>query len=577
LFDILINIYNVGVTVQNLSLGNLRFKKNMVSFNIFLIILVTVVFILLSAFQKQITKIVTSKNAIYIENDKLSNEIRDFNYYFKDYGDGLKDTFTVKILKSDIDKIGESSLTLFTPLIQSEAFEIYINDVKIAIEGDTKDLNSSIWTKSHCYNINADIFNQEENILKVVQYSRYMGGGICIPFIIDGYQASAKLRNIYMLDAHQSILGVAVALIIFLILLIILLPKHRKLYILMIITLVFLGFGYIEYYKICKLQLEYLLFKKIILTISMMSIISGTILFKMVFYVKNKNKKLILAYCIVLLLCAIFPQDMITYKKVYSIQSIAIIPIFIYWGYLSLKNCKKSYEGKIFLTFTISLTIYIIAFNISELTQYTHLTSCVIVVLPLFIILIATIILSDIYHVNINEALTSIQYKKAYEKSIIDQNTGLYNASYMKQIINVNVEPFIMVILDIDDFKGINDRYGHVAGDEALKNVANTVKSMLRDDDYMGRYGGDEFIIILNTDDTLIASKILERIRKTIENKEFCFDNVYFKFTISIGYCLSKGNVSFDKILHKADKALYRAKNNGKNKLYCYDNKSDAI
>lgn len=563
--------------MQNLSLGNIRFKRNMIRLNICLIIFITVAFMLFSIFQIPILKALCSDNAIFITNDKIHNDTRDFSYYVKDYDDDIKDVFTTVVKKIDIDNIDESDIVLFTPLMQSEAFEIYVNDEKMAIEGDTIDLNSCIWTKSFNYTIDSKIFNKQFNTITIVQYSRYMSGGLSIPFIIDGYHSSACLRNISMFSFHQAIMGVGVALVFFLLLLIILLPKYRKLYLIMIITLVFLVIGYIELYKINSLPFDYLIFKKIMITANLLSVVVVTLLFRYMFCIKKYSNRLTIIYSFIAILCAIFPQDMITYKKIYSIQSLAIIPMFFYWGYLALKNYKKRDEGKVVLALTIAFSIYIICYNISEITKLAYIPSSTVLVLPLFIVLIITLVLSDIYDLNINEALTSIQYKNAYKKSIIDQNTGLYNASYMKQIINVSVHPFTMVIFDIDDFKGINDKYGHVAGDKALKNVACIVKSMLRDDDYMGRYGGDEFILMLNTDDPAIVDKILERIRTTIEEKEFCFNNVCFSFTVSIGYCISQGNESFDKILHKADKALYKAKNNGKNKLCHYDNSRDIV
>ncbi len=168
----------------------------------------------------------------------------------------------------------------------------------------------------------------------------------------------------------------------------------------------------------------------------------------------------------------------------------------------------------------------------------------------------------------INDITPQIIYEKKLEKiANTDQLTGIYNRRYVLSFLEKLIEyskrynePFSILIFDIDNFKKINDTYGHLKGDEVLKESAKIVNNALRKADIFGRWGGEEFLIILpKTDNPL---KIAEKIRKKIENTDF---GIPQKITISIGGTVFKGKGSLEEILQKADEALYEAKRKGKN------------
>jgi diguanylate cyclase (GGDEF)-like protein len=164
------------------------------------------------------------------------------------------------------------------------------------------------------------------------------------------------------------------------------------------------------------------------------------------------------------------------------------------------------------------------------------------------------------------------QYKEATEtikeSAMIDELTSLYNRKKLDEIRDGLVDKNICVIIfDIDDFKKINDKYGHLKGDEVLEILANVVKTNLRESDIVVRWGGEEFLILIeNLTDKHIAISLAEKLRKRIEQ-------IYIEevghFSCSFGvHC---GFIhSFDEILEifdKADEALYRAKREGKNRV----------
>ena len=164
--------------------------------------------------------------------------------------------------------------------------------------------------------------------------------------------------------------------------------------------------------------------------------------------------------------------------------------------------------------------------------------------------------------------------KLIYEKSIRDALTNLYNRLYLIEHLSKIFyrakrynEKLSIAITDIDDFKLVNDTYGHLAGDYVLRTIAKMIKTNLRESDIVARYGGEEFIIIFQNTDIEAAYFVMEKIRKMIETKSFEYEGKNFDVTISIGIsdiATSNANSS-EELLKYADEALYFAKSTGKN------------
>jgi diguanylate cyclase (GGDEF)-like protein len=122
--------------------------------------------------------------------------------------------------------------------------------------------------------------------------------------------------------------------------------------------------------------------------------------------------------------------------------------------------------------------------------------------------------------------------------------------------------------MDLDQFKNINDSYGHAVGDEVLKAFTANCQELLRENDVLGRVGGEEFSIILPETEQEGALIAAERFRQTSADLKVCADDQTVRFTVSIGVTsLRKNDGGIDAILKRADEALYLAKNGGRNKV----------
>ncbi len=162
--------------------------------------------------------------------------------------------------------------------------------------------------------------------------------------------------------------------------------------------------------------------------------------------------------------------------------------------------------------------------------------------------------------------------KKLNEIARIDPLTKLSNRrdiiekiEHEKKRFERNKKPFVLVMCDIDDFKSVNDRYGHDCGDYVLVLVSATMKKMIRKQDTVGRWGGEEFLFLLPETDLDGGKLISEKVRKRIENMKFDFNNVIIPVTLTFGVSVFNELINIDLCIKKADQALYVGKESGKN------------
>lgn len=159
-----------------------------------------------------------------------------------------------------------------------------------------------------------------------------------------------------------------------------------------------------------------------------------------------------------------------------------------------------------------------------------------------------------------------------------DELTQLPNRRDMLRTINNEVErsartqkPFCFIFIDIDHFKNVNDTYGHACGDEVLKLVSATIRSLLRRYDILARYGGEEFLALLPETELDGAAVVAERFRDQIEKKTVKFGDTTLKVTITLGVSIYDSRLGADRSIQLADKALYEGKESGRNKVVVWD------
>lgn len=191
-------------------------------------------------------------------------------------------------------------------------------------------------------------------------------------------------------------------------------------------------------------------------------------------------------------------------------------------------------------------------------TQKKFLIALVIAVVFLMIIIVLAIV---------DMRFKSNSRKKLYLSSITDGLTQLSNRSHIIEVFESRLNKQIFVaMLDVDYFKTVNDTYGHIIGDEVLIGVANEIKKSIREQDFVGRYGGEEFLIIFDSVSYDVAKVIVERLRENISSIQWKYEGL--QTTVSLGLLGCSGKVlDGDAILKHVDALMYEAKRTGRNKV----------
>jgi len=167
-------------------------------------------------------------------------------------------------------------------------------------------------------------------------------------------------------------------------------------------------------------------------------------------------------------------------------------------------------------------------------------------------------------------------HETIYNMTIVDGLTQIHNKRYLMETLEREIprarrhqRPLSVVMFDIDHFKHINDNYGHLAGDYVLKELASLVKSRLRPDDVLGRYGGEEFAAALPETSLAGGASIAEDLRRRIEERAFVFEGETIPVTVSLGCAELTGEMDVLGLIKAADEKLYEAKRGGRNRVAC--------
>jgi len=189
------------------------------------------------------------------------------------------------------------------------------------------------------------------------------------------------------------------------------------------------------------------------------------------------------------------------------------------------------------------------------------------------------IVIYDVTEAAVGKEALKEANKELARLSQTDRLSGLHNRGHWEECLEAEYERYkrtgqtiSLIMLDIDHFKDVNDTYGHLAGDEVIRQTSKTVRRTIRKTDVAGRYGGEEFGVILVDTPSENAMIFTERLRKRIEALTVKYDDHVIKFKISIGIAeLDKEVTGYKEWLERADKALYYSKENGRNQSTLYD------
>lgn len=170
---------------------------------------------------------------------------------------------------------------------------------------------------------------------------------------------------------------------------------------------------------------------------------------------------------------------------------------------------------------------------------------------------------------------TNLSQDVLLEMATFDKLTGLHNRYSLEAFVEANMvqskqngKPLSMLMVDIDYFKAVNDCYGHLCGDSVLSKVANVMQGALRTQDALGRWGGEEFMVVLPETDPSTLALLAERLRLAIMHTDFTYKNKHLSISVTVGGATMLDRDTVESLISRTDQALYHGKRNGRNCYY---------
>jgi diguanylate cyclase (GGDEF)-like protein len=244
----------------------------------------------------------------------------------------------------------------------------------------------------------------------------------------------------------------------------------------------------------------------------------------------------------------------------------------------SISRCVRQFflkqgvgKGVAFMTFGSILVSVLITFLISAIFGSSPGIQgySIAVVVPAIIASLASYINLSLYF-ELEQSRVEIR-----DLAILDDLTQIFNRRYFFEQAVTELErsrrsgsPLAIVLFDVDDFKLINDSYGHLAGDRVLQEMCRICQVVVRPYDVFARFGGEEFVFLLPDTDEARARAFAERLRQLIAGQVVAYNEINMQITISVGIAvLNPRGDTLEELIRRADSALYRAKDFGKNRL----------
>lgn len=476
-----------------------------------------------------------------------------FRLNLKDYGDLPEGLYTI-IMEFKIEEdISYPSLVI--PEQPDQGYQVSINDGIYAVVGDIKHGNANIWKDVGIISL-GDLFRAGTYRLEIEIYSGYELAMALNPYICDTSKHPIKFIIITFLNRYLGLFMSGITFItgLMFISLAIISKEKYNLHVILGISFLLLTIYFSDYYTIEFMLGDYLTFKKII----GIAYISGFLLNALVVFsvLQGKlNKSYIIMYSVlqvlffILLLTSgdiyIFWKN---YNTVSSICYLLFIPIIFHPKLFRSRG--SSYN--LILTGVLIASIYSMRYLYYEMNgePYQLIGH---VGLFFYTMLICAYFVKDYMHKHNQLLEMTMRADHYFNKSVMDPLTQVNNRNILSYV-DFEMSSFVFVICDLDDFKDINDKYGHDRGDKVLQNFSSIIKSLIRERDYIVRLGGDEFLILLKECPYERAKVILKKMWTLFDNDKY--------LSCSGGAVIKESDESYNSAYKRADKNLYDVKKN---------------
>ncbi len=530
--------------------------------NIAVIFIITISLAFVGAYFTTLDQVKYDDDTLFIEAESFSP---DFTKTKLAEGQEGIYTYEYQLTTQDLDKISGDMYAMIINKLSDHGLAVYIDDQLIYKAGDMERGQANFKYGYFIIPIVKSLV-KESSIIRIDTYALYKTGletdGI---IITDGAKAIDIEGQLRFFSTALLYFGIGFLIFAGLFTLIVYFMNHKE-----DITLFYCGLAtffisvfFMDFMNL-HIPFSYLLFKKI----SLLALFVGGTLYIMA---ASKFLKLKLIQYIMMVITFVFAgvtlwaDTMIIYKSIYDYFYLIFLVIVFLTLILSAMHLGKSDYAYIFFIGFIGCAVFVGFSVITEMLGLPFAMNSPLV----YIVVMATMPLLIGIDVILQKREALIAETARSESEYINANTdsltGVWNQRYLFRKLKSSKDHRILAILDLDDFKIVNDTYGHLAGDEVLKHVTRKITGSISDKMDCCRYGGDEFVI-LGYDTTYEDMKrTMEKICKAIDKSSITYENNKIHVTVSIGvYQWSEKN-SIEEALRYADKALYQSKAQGKN------------
>ncbi len=500
------------------------------------------------------------------------------------YIDGYSDTLEYRLLNTSktteyvfctyisyedfISLSEDESYYLFAYRLCALSYDVFFNGRNIGSNGNYR-LNSNIWNGFSYHEISKSDLRQSNEIVFRIYADGELGRSD-FPIMIVDKSNSSSLIDFFSIQLNGLIIfSFAFNLIAFFFFAIFFISSRRKVpaeVFYFALGALLASINTIDYIPVMVIGIPLLIFKKIILSaVYMAAFFTSIAIYKK--YRKKYNLWLGILAAVAAVILSVISPTMYSFQVNYGIANIAILANIIGWMAACLCVARKGMQELIIfcssglLLFCAAYdTLNVITGGFSRLSY--SLFGLVFFSSGLFLIIIE-------YYLALQNSLLREKEKSdcMYLSSIKDRLTGLYNYNYMIDFLSGLKEQFSVVMMDIDDFKLVNDTYGHQKGDEVIELIGKISRSYDKEGVVAGRYGGDEFLYILSGKDEKDVVQFCKKIKQTINSSRiFRYEDKKF-ISVSIGYYCNVASDDWRECIKKADEALYAAKKSGKNSI----------
>jgi len=449
------------------------------------------------------------------------------------------------------------------PYNAGNGLRLSINGAIIGSRGDLSEGRSSVWNSAHVFLIPPGLLNQD-NLIKAEIYGLYEAGITKVPYFIDSGK-SARLR-IFLLSwggiLFHFLLGSFFLLALTFIITGIISFNYDKPKIYLGAAIFFITVFLLDYSYIDNLIIPYLVFKKIVIGCHFLGMIFFVLYINSISGVgRNLYSRIVIAaFSMLLIISIIHPGNMISYRKFYSMAYLSDFLLLANLLYFFIRRIELRPEvGMIFFGGVVALCFSLhdcICLFIDGgqvfLSQYGMV----------FLFLSGSgIVIYEIFR----NYLETIKHKKLseryYAESVRDALTGAYNRKILEAVEGDLDSSFSMLLFDLNDFKLVNDTCGHAAGDQVLRKFVEVIKSQVRNNDYVIRIGGDEFLVILPGCQLSVAEQQGGAIIDGLGRIQIDCNGFQIEFSAAFGAAFGQSGAPIAKVIELADERMYQNKN----------------